>query len=105
MKGVKAVSEMIFNIHESEADSAEILSGLKEYNLAKIGPANRKGLTISVRTSKGLLVAGLIRYTHWDWLFIGILWVKDGLRGKILGRDWSLRLSSRLLSVAAKPSF
>jgi ribosomal protein S18 acetylase RimI-like enzyme len=74
-------------VHETDTcpEATEILEGLKAYNVSQAGPANRKGLTISVKQDDGQTVAGLIGHTHWDWLFVSILWVKEEMRGQNLG--------------------
>jgi ribosomal protein S18 acetylase RimI-like enzyme len=81
------MTQIILKIHETDEcpDAEEIFGQLKEYNISVLGPANRKGLTTTARMKSGELIGGLIGYTHWDWLFINVLWVKEGFRGQNIG--------------------
>jgi ribosomal protein S18 acetylase RimI-like enzyme len=86
---INLMEDETISIYEIEncPDAPAILNNLKEYNVESVGPANRKDLTISVRSSKGAVIGGLIGYTHWEWLFISILWVAEDSRGRNIGSN------------------
>jgi GNAT superfamily N-acetyltransferase len=44
-----------------------------------------KELTITAKDPEGTIIAGLNGSTNWGWLFVRLLWVNDGARGKNLG--------------------
>lgn len=81
------MKDIDIRFHDTDScdDATDIITELRAYNISNIGPSNRKGLTISIRKNNGELIAGLIGYTHWEWLFINILWVKESCRGQNLG--------------------
>ena len=50
-----------------------------------VGPSSFRELTLSVRDSRGELIAGLNGQTNWQWLFVKLIWVGEGHRYKGLG--------------------
>ena len=74
-----------FRILASErGDRGAIGRGLRAYNTARVGPSKWKPLTIVAREGRRI-VGGLKGHSHWDWLFISLLWVDESHRGKGLG--------------------
>lgn len=88
--------ETVVQETENSVEATQILEGLKGYNVSQVGPSNRKGLNIVLKKEDGQAVAGLLGHTHWDWLFISILWIKEEMRGQNLG--------TKLISEAEKIS-
>lgn len=70
---------------QEHSDRGAILKGLLGYNESKVGPSRRKALTLVIRDSKRRVMAGLKGHTHFEWLFIAILWVDDRYRGRGIG--------------------
>lgn len=69
------------------SDAQFILKKLLEHNSDFVGPSNNLELTITLNDSQGDLVAGLNGYTHWNWMYIKLLWTKEDRRGKGLGHQ------------------
>ncbi|MFD1624510.1 GNAT family N-acetyltransferase [Azospirillum griseum] len=72
-------------IDAQEAD--RVFVGLKAHNEMASGRAyTRRDLAVMLRDAAGVLRAGLVGYTNWDWLYVDHLWVDDGLRRGGVGR-------------------
>ena len=68
----------------SEADEAGIVSGLRAFNEAWIGPSNEQPVRLVARDELGI-VGGLLGQTRWKWLYVAKLWVDERGRGKGIG--------------------
>jgi len=68
----------------SEADEAAIVSGLRAFNEAWIGPSNEQSVRLVARDELGV-VGGLLGHTKWKWLYVAKLWVDERGRGKGIG--------------------
>ena len=60
-------------------------AGLDAYNKSKMGYLNGKDLGLEARSSKGLLIGGLVGRTYWGWLQVFELWVHPTYRAQGLG--------------------
>jgi GNAT superfamily N-acetyltransferase len=56
------------------------------FNEVQAGPASARELALFARRGTEI-VAGLIGFTHWNWLHIRFLWVAEALRRHGLGRQ------------------
>lgn len=70
----------------SEADEAAIVSGLRAFNEAWIGPSNEQPVRLVARDELGV-VGGLLGSTRWKWLYVAKLWVDERGRGKGIGTE------------------
>lgn len=66
-------------------DTAFVFQHLVGFNQTQTGPASARELAIFARRGTEI-VAGLIGFTHWNWLHIRYLWVAEPLRHHGLGR-------------------
>jgi GNAT superfamily N-acetyltransferase len=55
--------------------------GIHEYNIQQAGGSQGKELCFVLCGPKDEIVGGLVGQTHWGWLFIHLLFVKEELRG------------------------
>ena len=62
---------------------AALLEGLKQYN-SKFIMRDIKDYSIGIE-NKGILIAGAVGNSSWDWLFVRLLWVDENHRGTGLG--------------------
>lgn len=78
---------MNFEITDSiqEKDKSEIMTGLINYNLARIENKSSKELGIYLKDKQGKMIGGLIGETHGNWLMIEFLWVDELHRGTHIG--------------------
>ena len=58
---------------------------IHHYNIQQAGDDNSQRLCFVLHAPDQEIVGGLIGVTHWDWLCIDLLWVKDELRGRGYG--------------------
>lgn len=87
---------MEFRITEQveRTDEEEVLEGLMAYNRPHFADAVFKELGIYLEDGQGKKTAGLVGFTHGNWLHIKYLWVSEALRGQGIG--------SRILRTAEK---
>jgi len=76
----------------SPEDEDIILEHLKAYNVASFGQSDRRELAIPIYDDHGNLLGGLTGYTGRGWLYIGMLFVPEKMRGK--------GLAARMLDMA-----
>lgn len=75
-----------------DAAVAVVGRGLREFNEAHAGQGGYQRLGVFLSAPDGEVVGGLVGATFWDWFYIELLWLPEGLRGRGFGR--------RLLSLA-----
>ncbi len=77
-------------IEVSEQDHPEeralIEDALRAYNARSAPPANYLPLRLTLKDSEGMVVGGLLGHSSYEWLFISVLIVSEGLRRRGLGR-------------------
>jgi GNAT superfamily N-acetyltransferase len=59
--------------------------GIQGYNTQQAGDDQSKRLCFILYAPNQEIAGGLIGATYWDWLYIDLLWVKEGLRGRGFG--------------------
>ena len=69
----------------SDADEAAVIQGLREFNVARLGPSNEQPVKLVARDKGGSVVGGLLGHTKWRWLYVSKLWVADSARGQGVG--------------------
>jgi GNAT superfamily N-acetyltransferase len=75
-----------------------ILGPLAEYNHAKTGRSDHRPLIIAIDGPDGRVIGGLWGRTVYDWLFVELLFVPDGLRGRGVGSDLLKRAEDEALA-------
>ena len=60
--------------------------GITEYNTRMAGDDHGKNLCFVVENSNEEVLGGLIGMTYWNWLYISLMWLPEGLRGKGYGQ-------------------
>ena len=56
--------------------------GISDYNTQKAGDDRGQNLCFVLQSPGGEIVGGVIGATHWDWLYINLMWVREDLRGR-----------------------
>lgn len=62
-------------------------AGLRDYNIQQAGEGHEKTLCFALHASDGSVVGGIIGETHWNWLFINLMWIRQDLRGQGYGHQ------------------
>ncbi len=65
----------------------EIGGGLSDYNTQQAGDDAGENLCFVVRDAEGEIAGGVIGATYWGWLYINLMWLREGLRGQGLGAE------------------
>ena len=58
---------------------------IHNYNIGQAGDDKGKQLCFVLRAPDEEIVGGVIGATHWDWLQIDLMWVREDLRGRGYG--------------------
>ena len=66
---------------------AKVFKGLRAFNREHAVPPDRAPLVMSATDAGGAMVGGLVAESAWKWLFVDLLWVEDGQRGRGIGRS------------------
>lgn len=83
----------IVYVDEPEGSAWGIIGrGIRSYNQQQAGDSNFQRLCFVLQSPDQEIVGGVLGDTHWDWLHLDLLWVKDELRGRGYGH--------RLLTIA-----
>ena len=61
--------------------------GIRDYNIKQAGEGHEKSLCFAIQTQDGTVVGGIIGETHWNWLFINLMWIREELRGRGYGHQ------------------
>jgi ribosomal protein S18 acetylase RimI-like enzyme len=75
---------MIDDYHIKAVDQPEwgiIGGGIRKFNQEKGGEDNNQNLCFVLIAPNQEIVGGVIGATHWDWLHIDLMWIKEELRG------------------------
>ena len=65
----------------SPADIAAVQSGLRAFNVTRIGEPAEVPVQIFLRDDRGDVVGGLLGHIRWRWLYVGKLWIDAAHRG------------------------
>ena len=65
---------------------AIIGGGISAYNKQQAGPDNGQNHCFVLKAPDGEVVGGVTAATHWNWLYIDLMWLKEGVRGQGYGR-------------------
>ncbi len=77
-----------YRIEYLEQPAWEIIGGgLREYNNQQAGDGRAKLLCYALNGPDGSIVGGVVGETHWNWLFINLMWIRDDVRGRGFGRQ------------------
>ena len=55
--------------------------GIREYNTQHAGDGHAIFLCFALFAPDGSIMGGIIAETHWNWLFINLMWITEALRG------------------------
>ncbi len=66
---------------------AIIGGGIRDYNNQLAGDGHGMNLCFVLRGPDQSIVGGVIAETHWNWLFVNLMWIKEELRGHGYGEQ------------------
>ena len=79
-------------VYMAQPEWGMVGGGISDYNAEQAGEEMSQNLCYVLLAPDGEVVAGVIGATHWNWLYINLMWVRKDLRGCGYG--------SRLLELA-----
>ncbi len=65
---------------------ATVGGGVSDYNTQQAGDDQGRNLCFVLRGPDEEVVGGIIGETHWNWLYINLMWIRDELRGRGYGQ-------------------
>ncbi len=71
----------------SDGDVQALINGLNAHALTFIEAPGFLPLAVFMRDDQGAVVGGAWGYVNWNWLFVGLVWLSDALRGGGHGRE------------------
>ncbi|NJD59786.1 MAG: GNAT family N-acetyltransferase [Anaerolineales bacterium] len=78
-----------YRIEYLQEPAWEIIGGgLANYNNQEAGNGHGRSLCFALFGPDQTILGGVIGETHWDWLFINLMWLPEALRGQ--GFGWQL---------------
>ena len=72
--------------------------GLGAHSSGKVGSGGWKRFSFSIRGEEGAIRGGLVGLMVWNWCFVEMLWIEEGLRQSGLGSE----LLAKAEALAAK---
>jgi len=95
-----------YQIKKIEKPAWEVIGGgISDYNTQQAGEDHGKNLCFVLQTPEGEVIGGVIGATHWDWLYINLMWLRDDLRGKGYGKELLALAEEEARQRGAKQSY
>ena len=77
--------QIVYEENPGESAWGIIGQGIGEYNDQQAGDDSSKLMCFVLHGPDKKIVGGIIAVTHYDWLYVDLLWVKEELRGQGYG--------------------
>jgi len=91
--------------HPDDADYTVIGFGIRDFNERHAGPTRRRPLCLFLHAPDESVVGGLVGSTYYDWFYVDLLWVKEGLRGQGHGQRLLTAAEQEAVRRGAKGAF
>ena len=77
-----------YHIGYLEEPAWEVIGGgLRDFNNQKAGDGHAALLCFVLYGPDESILGGVIGETHWDWLFINLMWLPESMRGRGFGQQ------------------
>ncbi len=77
-----------YQIEKLDTPAWEVIGGgISDYNTQQAGEDNGKNLCFVLKTPEGEVAGGVVGATHWDWLYVNLMWLQEDLRGQGYGKE------------------
>ena len=78
---------------DPKSDDVEALAqGLNDHAVRYTHVPGFREIAVFVRDEQGALMGGVWGYVNWNWLWVGAVWLSEGLRGHGYGRQMMEKL-------------
>ena len=74
-------------VYREDPEWGVIGGGIQNFNIEQAGDGNDKNLCFVLQNSEDVILGGVIGQTHWDWLYISLMWIKEEYRGHGYGKQ------------------
>ena len=96
----------IINLEKPDDQAWTVIGGgLHQFNVRKAGEPHGKTFCFGVFTAEGALVGGIIAETHWEWLYISLMFLPEDLRGQGFGQRLLSLAEAEARSLGAKHAY
>lgn len=92
-------------VYSEEPPWGVIGGGINAYNNETAGESNGKLLCYVLQGADDEAVGGVIGETHWDWLYINLMWIREDLRGHGYGKRLLELAEAEALKRGAKKAY
>jgi ribosomal protein S18 acetylase RimI-like enzyme len=79
------VYDIVYVEKPGQAEWGAVGGGIGEYNEQQAGDDSSQNLCFMLHAPDQTIAGGLMGSTHYGWLYINLLWVKEELRGQGYG--------------------
>lgn len=69
----------------SETDIDVVYNALVAFNRSVTGPTTTQKIAVFARDEEGKIIGGVTGVTHYQWLLINLLWLREDVRGQGVG--------------------
>lgn len=86
---------------ENEPRSEDVLvlsQGLSAHSLPHTEVPGFQPIAVFLRDEQDRIVGGVWGYVNWNWLFLGLVWLSDSLRGRGCGRELIEKIENEALA-------
>jgi GNAT superfamily N-acetyltransferase len=79
--------------------------GIHNYNIQQAGEDNGQTICFVIQSPDEEVVGGVIAATHWDWLYIDLMWLKEDFRGLGYGQRLLELAEEKARQLGAKEAY
>jgi len=78
-----------YTVEDSPADEEvqALANGLSAHALSYTQVPGFHPIAVFIRDEDGTVVGGAWGYVNWNWLFVGLVWISEAIRGEGYGRQ------------------
>ena len=88
-----------------QPDWGLIGGGIHNFNIAQAGEDNGQSFCFILQGTDQEAVGGVIAATHWDWLYIDLMWIKEEFRGQGYGQRLLTMAENKAREFGAKNAY
>jgi GNAT superfamily N-acetyltransferase len=79
--------------------------GIQNYNIKQAGEDHGQTMCFVIQSPDEEVVGGVIAATHWDWLYIDLMWIQQEFRGHGYGQRLLELVEEKARELGAKNAY
>ncbi len=79
--------------------------GIHNFNIQQAGDDHDQTMCFVIQGPDDVVVGGVIAATHWDWLYIDLMWIKEEFRGLGYGQHLLELAEEKARQLGAKNAY